>query len=246
MLYLVPADIFTEITVITLSNNFLFSAVKQNFITKPYRYYSNALLHRKDIVNDSRNCAIIYQWTCLITGKIYIGSASKGDTRLNSYYYPSTLKRNLPIYKSLLYYGHETHSVAILENLGNSKNISKSNLLAREQFYLNEAFQMFSDKVLNLSKTAGSTLGIKHSKDFSISRAGVLNPMYNRVKSPEFLAIQKRDKQGINNPQYKVIKSQQTIDKLSKYIEVFDAESIEKIGKFKTVAEGGNVLNILE
>jgi len=37
--------------------------------------------------------------------------------------------------------------------------------------------------------------------------------MYNKVKSPEFILMQKRDKFGINNPQFGVTKSPETIAK---------------------------------
>jgi hypothetical protein len=55
--------------------------------------------------------------------------------------------------------------------------------------------------MLNLSPTAGNTLGFKHSPDFILNRSGKGNPMYGREKSPEFIAMQKRDKTGANNPE---------------------------------------------
>ena len=59
--------------------------VKENLLTKPVRYYPAFGHDRKKIVKDNINRIIIYQWTCLITGKIYIGSANNGAKRLNSY-----------------------------------------------------------------------------------------------------------------------------------------------------------------
>lgn len=57
--------------------------------------------------------------------------------------------------------------------------------------------------------------------------------MYNKEKSKEFIYMQKKDKSGANNPQFGVIKSQATIEKLSKFIYVY--KNNEYLGKFKTV-----------
>ena len=57
--------------------------------------------------------------------------------------------------------------------------------------------------------------------------------MYNKEKSKEFIYMQKKDKSGANNPQFGVIKSQETIEKLSKFIYVY--KNGEYLGKFKTV-----------
>lgn len=68
-------------------------------------------------------------------------------------------------------------------------------------------FSTYPDKKKrNISIIAGSTLGLKHSNEFNNKRSGVLNPMYSREKSQEFICMQTRDKRGINNPQYRVIK----------------------------------------
>lgn len=105
----------------------------------------------------------------------------------------------------------------------------------REQYYLDLLFNLPSDQILNLSKTAGSTLGFKHREKFSLIRRGVLRPMYNREKSPEFIYIQKRDKTGKNNPQYGKLKSSETLDKLRKYIYVYDEKTSVFLGKFGRV-----------
>ena len=57
--------------------------------------------------------------------------------------------------------------------------------------------------------------------------------MYNKEKSKEFIYMQKKDKSGPNNPQFGVIKSQETVEKLSKFIYVYKDD--EYLGKFKTV-----------
>lgn len=64
---------------------------------------------------------------------------------------------------------------------------------------------------------------------------GPLNPMFGKAFSPEFLAMQTKDKSGVNNPQYGVIKSAETVAKLTKLIYVYDVASNTLIGAFKTV-----------
>jgi hypothetical protein len=97
-------------------------------------------------------------------------------------------------------------------------------------------FKEYPNLTLNLSITAGNNQGMKHSKDFSINRSGALNPMFGIAKSPEFIHMQTRDKRGVNNPQYGVIKTTDTIDKLTKYISVYDATTNTLLGTYSTVA----------
>lgn len=209
--------------------------VKENFLTKPVKYYNNSHQYRSSIIKENKNRAIIYQWTCLITGKTYVGSANNGATRLNSYWYPSILSCNLPIYTSIAYYSHANHSLAVLEDIGTTGNVSKTYILEREQHYLDMLFSDYADLALNLSVTAGSTLGVKHSREFSAKRSAVLNPMYAISKSPKFIAMQIKDKKGINNPQYNVVKSPSTIAKLTKLIYVYDSVTNSFLGAYSTV-----------
>jgi group I intron endonuclease len=141
----------------------------------------------------------------------------------------------LLIYKNLTFYGHSNFALAILEDLGVSGSISKELIISREQFYLNILFSNHKDKVLNLSPNAGSTKGYKHKPEFSIKRSGVLNPMFGKDKSPEFIKMQIRDKSGVNNPQYRVIKTPETIAKLTKLVYVYNYLDLSFIGQFSTV-----------
>lgn len=74
-------------------------------------------------------------------------------------------------------------------------------------------------------------MGVKHSIEFINKRSEALNPMYYREKSPEFIAMQTRDKRGINNPRVK----KTPIVKLSKFVYVYKALTKEYLGQFKTV-----------
>lgn len=153
-------------------------------------------LDRNKIGVENRNKSLIYQWINLLNGKTYIGSAIKGSSRLLAYWTPSVLNRNLPIYKSILYYGHKNFCLAILEYLGNSGTIKKSDVLKREQYYLDILFNKYKDSALNLSPTAGNTLGYKQTKFWKEKRKGKGNPLYGKPFSPEFLIqAHKREKE---------------------------------------------------
>lgn len=202
--------------------------------TLPARVYYPKL-NKNLIGTDNRKRVVIYQWTNLINGDIYIGSASTGSTRLLSYFNPNVLSRNLPIYNSLKKYGHNNFCLAILEDLGPLQQISKKFILEREQYYLDILFTKYLDKKLNLSPTAGTTLGFKHSSIFKSNRKGSLNPMYGKTFSHEFISMQTRDKKGINNPMYGIKKSPATIAKLQKLVYVYEADTLNSIGVFSTV-----------
>lgn len=123
--------------------------IKPEFLKYPIRvYYPN--LDRNIIGIENRNRAVIYQWINLITGDTYVGSASKGTIRLLNYFYSSYLSRNLLICNSLRYYGHNNFCLGILEDLGHFSNVSKEDILKREQYYLNILFNKFASRKLNL------------------------------------------------------------------------------------------------
>ena len=128
-------------------------------------------LDRNLIGVENRKRTVIYQWINLINGKIYIGSAWNGSTRLLSYWAPSVLNRNFPIYNSLLKYGHNNFMLIILEDLGATASVSKEYMLSREQFYLDVIFNDNTLSKLNLAPTAGNTLGFKHSNEFKLNRS---------------------------------------------------------------------------
>jgi len=209
--------------------------IKSEWLTNPVRIYDNPNLNRNFIGSDNKKRSIIYQWLNLITGKIYIGSAWNGSTRLLSYWTPSTLRRNYPIYNNINTYGIHNFQLAILEDLGASGSVTKEFILSREQHYLNMLFIKYPLQTMNLSKIAGSTKNYKHKSDFGLNRSDILNPMYGRIKSKEFMEMQSRDKSGINNPNYGNIKTPFTIAKITKLVYVYNSSDMSFIGKFSTV-----------
>lgn len=174
--------------------------IKPKWLKTPIRIYNNPNYYRNLIGLENRKRSILYQWVNLITGKIYVSSAWNGSTGLLSYWRPSVLKRNYPIFNNLSYYGIHNFALAILDDLGTTGFISTEYLLSREQFYLDALFKIYPNLKFNFSKTAGSTKGYKPKPEFGLNRLGQLNPMYERIKSTEFIAMQNKDKSGSNNP----------------------------------------------
>jgi len=209
--------------------------IKPEWLTKPARVYDNPNLHRNLIGSDNKKRSIIYQWINLITGKMYIGSAWNGSTRLLSNWTPSILRRKYPIYPNIQNYGIHHFKLAILEDLGIAGDVTKEWILYREQYYLNLLFLKFLLQIINLSKTAGSIKHYKHKPEFGSNRRGVLNPMYGCVKSTEFMEMQSRDKSGINNPNYGHINTSSTIAKITKLVYVYNSSGMSFIGEYPTV-----------
>ena len=208
------------------------------YLTQPVRVYKPDL-NRKLIGVENRGRTVIYQWIDLINGKMYVGSAWNGSPRLLSYWLPSVLKQNLPIYPegSLSYYTHNHFILLILEDLSPTGSVSKEYMLSREQRYIDLLFTKYSSFTWNNSPTAGTTAGFKHQPEFGIKRSGKLNPMAGRKFSPAFLEMQSRNKVGINNPQFGVTKSPGTrrAAKLTKLVFVYDSVDKSYIGSYSTV-----------
>ena len=149
------------------------------FLNKPVRIYKPNL-DRNLIGIENKNRTIIYQWINLINGKMYVGSSWKGSIRLLSYWTPSILKKNLPIYNSLCKYTHNNFMLIILKDLALQTGfVTKEYMLSREQFYLDILLITYPLFTFNKSPTVGNNLGFKHTPVLwlGLSRSGTLNPM---------------------------------------------------------------------
>lgn len=122
----------------------------------PLKVYTNPDKDKELIINENKGLSGIYRWVHIDSGKSYIGSSVKLNTRFRQYFnynHISYPKRNLIIYKSLLKYGYSGFRLEILEYC--SYNV----LIQREQFY----FDVFNPEY-NILKIAGSPLGYRHSE----------------------------------------------------------------------------------
>jgi len=208
--------------------------VKPIWLVDPVRLYEPNL-DKNLIGKENKNRIIIYQWTNLLTSQMYIGSSDIGSTKLLKYFYPSNTMKNGLITRSILKYGHNNFSLAILEDLGKIGCYSKEIILVREQYYTDLLFLNYPDKTFNICTTRGSTLGFKHTDEFKLSRKGKLNPMFDKVFSIKFLNMQTQNKKGKNNPMFGKPESSITLSKLHKLVYVYDANTLKLIGTYSTV-----------
>lgn len=209
--------------------------IKPEWLNNPVRVYENLNLNRNLIGSENKKHSLIYQWVNVLTGKMYVGSAWNGSTRLLSYWAPSILRRKYPIYLNINKYGIHNFALAILEDLGNSGSVTKEYILYREQYYLDMLFKKYPNSILNLSKVAGSTKGYKHKPEFGLNRKGYLNPMFGKIESKEFLEMQSKDKRGPLNPMFGKIKSPSTLTKITKTVYVYNCLNMSLIGEYSTV-----------
>lgn len=133
---------------------------KSSLKSKPVIIYNSLLKDKKLILSNNKSKSGIYLLHNLINGKQYIGSAYYLRKRLATYYFPSRLTDNRYISNSLLKYGHDSFSLAILEIFDNNNTQIKEYILSREQFYIN-----LYKPILNINPLAGSSLGFKHSEE---------------------------------------------------------------------------------
>lgn len=152
--------------------------------------------------------------------KFYIGSSINLNQRLKTYYYPSKLKDNRLISKSIIKYGHANFSLYILE-------IYKDDvieILEREQYYIN----LYKPEY-NILRKAGNSLGYKHSEEtkrkITVSKMGKVVGIETRNKLSELF-------KGENNPFFGKKHSEETKRKLS---ESRKGEKNPMFGKVKSL-----------
>jgi group I intron endonuclease len=118
---------------------------------------SSADSDKKKIVGENKRKSGVYRLTNLENGKFYVGSSVDLGCRFTTYYcfiYISVRTKSSLICRALLKYGYSKFKVEILEYCG------KEILLQREQYYLDLLKPEY-----NILKTAGNSLGFKHSED---------------------------------------------------------------------------------
>lgn len=126
-----------------------------NINFKPEVVYPNADLNKEEIIKTNENKSGVYRWINLNSGFMYVGSSVNLAKRLRYYYnYSSLTKKNMVIHKAILKYGYSNFKLEILEYCAPEECIK------REQYYLD----LFEPEY-NILKTAGSTLGYKHTEE---------------------------------------------------------------------------------
>lgn len=241
-----------------------------NLKSKPVYIYDSLLKDKNIILKDHKSISGIYLLHNLINNKQYVGSAYDLSKRLASYYFPSRLIDNRYISNSILKYGHDNFTLVILEVLGQKGLQSKSNLLIKEQYYID-----LYKPVLNLNPLAESSLGFKHSDQskkliaefrkgkplsektklkLSILFSGELNPFWSKSHSLASLDKMRESKLGELNPMYKKPKSKEFLEHMYKdksgvnnpmYGKAKNPETLEKLSK-KVYVYNGNTKEFIK
>ncbi|MBE2919373.1 helix-turn-helix domain-containing protein [Anoxybacillus flavithermus] len=157
----------------------------------------------------------IYKITNIKTGKIYIGSAV--DLRRRFYAHLKSLRRNAHDNKYLQNawnkYGEDSFSFDVIEIVED-----KEKLLEVEQKWIDQTLCYKRDKGYNISPTAGSTLGLKHTKEQrlknSLAKRGSKSPNHTIDESiAKEIKLKLKDGLGIKevsemmNVSYDIVKS---------------------------------------
>jgi group I intron endonuclease len=130
------------------------------------------------ILKENKNKAGIYKFTNKLNGNFYIGSSVNLSRRFTNYFslsYISKVKNHLTISRAIIKYGYSNFELEIL------KYCAGSNLLIREQYYIDNLKPIY-----NISKTAGSTLGVIKSKVQRDNISKALKGKYTGEKSSLF------------------------------------------------------------
>ena len=145
---------------------------------KPIKYYNNMYEFKSIIIKDNKNKSGIYKFTNKLNGNFYIGSSVNLSRRFINYYtlsYISKVKSHLTISRALIKYGYFNFELEILEYC------DVSDLLKREQYYIDSLKPKY-----NISKIAGSTLGVIKSKEQRDNISKALKGKYVGDKSALF------------------------------------------------------------
>jgi group I intron endonuclease len=175
------------------------------------KVYKNALDMKKDILNENKGKSGIYMIANKITRDMYIGQSKDISNRFRNYFNLSYLKSkdSLIISRALINYGYNNFSVTILEYC------DKSNLLVREQYYLDKFKPQY-----NILKIARSSLNTKHTEDTKTKISKSLKGVYVKEKSSLFGSLHTEGtkklmslkKQRENNPLFGKSHKESTIE----------------------------------
>lgn len=137
--------------------------LNENLPSQSLIVYNNTETDKSQILSDNKGKTGIYLWTNKESGKRYVGSAVDLSRRLKDYYSPLNLKRrDTYISRALIYHGHSTFSLTILEYIdirNLSKDEAKAIIFSKEQYFFDLLLPEY-----NTQKIAGSPLGQKRSE----------------------------------------------------------------------------------
>jgi group I intron endonuclease len=123
----------------------------------------------------------IYKLVNIINNKVYVGSAVDLDKRINEHFYKLGMNKHENSYLQRSYnkYGKENFKWEVIEYVKD-----KNMLIEREQYWIDKLQPYRKDIGYNLSPSANSNLGFKHSEEtklqISINTSGIKNHHYGK------------------------------------------------------------------
>ena len=136
--------------------------------------YSDSWNNKSIILKENKAKSGVYCWTNKLDGKRYIGSSVNLSQRLYGYYDLNYLsiqlkKANSYIYRALIKYGYSNFKLEILEYCDKNACVkrvsSPARRLKRGDYLLEQSYLLLLKPDYNILKTAGSRLGLKHTKE---------------------------------------------------------------------------------
>jgi group I intron endonuclease len=156
--------------------------------------YLDLLEIQKILKEDLKNKSGIYGFACKTTNKLYIGSSIDLSSRFYEHTYGS--RSNILLQNAINKYNLQDFIFIVFEYC------EPKDLISQEQFYLDALKPQY-----NILKTAGSSLGYKHTKEslikMSITHQGYSHSIESKAKISYAMSGNKHPmfgKTGENNP----------------------------------------------
>lgn len=208
----------------------------------PIKVYNNADTMKKEILRDNYKKAGVYKWLNNLSGKFYIGSSINLSNRLRLYYnydyISDSSKGNSIIHQALINYGYSNFTLEIMEYCDADK------VIELEQHYFNTLNPEY-----NILKTAGNSLGFKHSEDTKLKiSATKLGSSHTEETKLRFKEVRKGTNAKNNNPFFGKCHTAESKAKISAaqscIIYVYSSDRSTLINTFNSSVKAGEHFNV--
>jgi group I intron endonuclease len=203
------------------------------------KIYEDLSKMRKNILNENKGKSGIYMLTNKLNNKIYIGQSSDISNRFKNYLNLSYLEKSSSkkISRALIKYKYFNFSLTILEYC------DKSNLLVRENFYINQFNPQY-----NIKKIAVNSLNSKQTEETTkimsltkIKQKNVLSVKSHKKSSIELMKLKALDRKYSKDIKLKIsVVRGKTVN----IYEKVSSEGFKLIGSFISARRAAIFLNI--
>ena len=176
----------------------------------PVKVYENVDLQKLQILAENKGKAGVYLFTNLTNGKSYVGSSVNLSRRFYLYYNINHLLKQISslICRALLKHGYSNFKLEILEYC------DPKNVIKREQYYMD-----LLNPEYNVLKTAGSSLGRKHSVE---AKAKISQALLGKITP--ILVVRSQRKLGKKWQRLSwVVSYQRKLEQICQQLEVFQS-----------------------